>query len=273
MFIRPLAIAALVVSVAGAPRQTGTIVITMGPIESGPPTGTSVPMKRVGEAALPRLTRPMKVRLSGRDGMFDRDYMSIAFDLDGNGAFDLDLERYVLREKFVNIGDDTYAFTVAPDGATVSLAAVTPRRPDRLAIKTGYAAPDFAFTDTHGAAHRLSDFRGRVVLLDFWGTWCGPCVAAVPQLVSLYEQYHSRGFDIIGIEANDTPDAVLAFTKPRGMTWTQTLENDKGTIGLLYRIDGWPSAYLIGPDGKFLAANYLGEVDLAAELARAFPPR
>jgi thiol-disulfide isomerase/thioredoxin len=113
--------------------------------------------------------------------------------------------------------------------------------------------------------------RGKVVLLDFWGTWCGPCVAGMPELVSLYEKYHSRGFEILGIDAKDTRDQVAAFTKVHHMPWPQTIENETDPITTRYRVDGWPTAFLVGVDGKFLEANYLGEVQLAAQLAKALP--
>jgi peroxiredoxin len=197
--------------------------------------------------------------------------MSVAFDLDGNGEFDLDLERYLISEQFVNLGGTTYEFVVDRDGGHVTLTPQTRKRPDRLTLKTGYPAPEFSFVDLNGKKRRLADYRGKVVLLDFWGTWCGPCVAAVPDLVASYEKYHARGFEIIGIEANDTPEKVREFTAEHRMTWTQTLEKDKGVIGTLHRIEGWPTAFLIGPDGKFIEANYLGEVDLRAGLEKAFP--
>jgi len=110
-----------------------------------------------------------------------------------------------------------------------------------------------------------------VVLLDFWGTWCGPCVAGVPELVRLYAAYHPRGFEILGIEARDTREKVAAFIAEHHMPWPQTLEKETDPITTRYRVDGWPTAFLVGPDGTFLEANYLGEVRLADQLAKAFP--
>jgi thiol-disulfide isomerase/thioredoxin len=123
-----------------------------------------------------------------------------------------------------------------------------------------------------GTTHRLSDFRGKVVLLDFWGVWCPSCVEMAPELARVYAEYHSRGFEIIGIEANDSPEKVSAFTQQLRMPWTQTLEQDKGPIAAIYRITGWPTSFLVGPDGRFLAATYLGEVDVRKELEVVYDP-
>jgi peroxiredoxin len=227
-------------------------------------------MRRRGEIR-PVSGAAIPFRVTGPNGRFGVSYASIAFDLNRDGTFDPDLERYPLSERYVNLEGVTYDITVEPHGNRVTLTPVS-HRPDRIALKTGYPAPDFAFVDLTGATRHLSDFRGRVVLLDFWGVWCPSCVEGVPELVRLYNAYHSRGFDIIGIEAKDTRERVAAFIDGHHMPWTQTLEPDSGPITTLYRVTGWPTAFLVGADGRFAAANYLGEFDLAAELRKVFPP-
>jgi peroxiredoxin len=194
--------------------------------------------------------------------------MPISFDFDNDGKFDAEIERYVMSEKYVNIDGRSYQFGVDERGEQVTLTPLTERRPDRVILKTGFPAPDFQFADLNGKTRRLSDFRGSVVLLDFWGTWCASCVEMAPELVRLYETYHARGFEIIGIAANDPRDKVAAFIAGRQMPWTQTLESDKGPITTLYRVNGWPTAFLVGPDGTFLVATYLGDVNVRAELQK-----
>jgi thiol-disulfide isomerase/thioredoxin len=273
MGLKPLlcsAILTLFVSVTYA--QPKVIVAATGEAEiTKNATPANMTTRRRGTVVLPSVSSPVLFRVSGHNGVYNDLYLSVAFDLDGNGEFDLDTERYLVSEQFVNLGGTTYEFTVERDGGHVTFVPQTQKHADRLTLKTGFPAPEFSFVDLNDKKRRLSDYRGKVVLLDFWGTWCGPCVAGVPELVDLYEKYHARGFEIIGIEANDTPANVTEFTQAHAMTWTQTIEKDKGVIGALHRIEGWPTAFLIGPDGKFLAANYLGEVDLRAELKKAFP--
>jgi thiol-disulfide isomerase/thioredoxin len=228
-------------------------------------------LRRVGKVTFDPLKPPIVFRLAGPNGLFNLTWGTTSFDFDGDGTFDTEIERYVNSEKYVNVGDATYEFAADKYGNRATFTKLAVRRPDRAILKTGHAAPDFTYTDLNGRALKLSDLRGKVVLLDFWGTWCGPCVAGMPELVSLYEKYHSRGFEILGIDAKDTRDQVAAFTKAHQMPWPQTIENETDPITTRYRVDGWPTAFLVGVDGKFLEANYLGEVQLAAQLAKALP--
>jgi thiol-disulfide isomerase/thioredoxin len=110
------------------------------------------------------------------------------------------------------------------------------------------------------------------VLLNFWGTWCGPCVAATPELVATYEKFRARGFEIIGIDSGDTRERLQAFMTEKKMAWPQTMESDKGPIATLYRVTGWPTYFLIGPDGTVAAAAPdNAKLDLPGELAKLLP--
>jgi thiol-disulfide isomerase/thioredoxin len=148
------------------------------------------------------------------------------------------------------------------------------KRPPRAILLAGYPAPEFDFVDLQGVSRRLMDYRGKVVLLDFWGTWCGPCVASVPGLVAVYEKYHAKGFEIIGIAAEDKREDLLAFTAEKRMNWPQTIESDNGPLATLYRITGFPSYFLIGADGRIVVAAPGGEkIDIAGELAKLLPDK
>ena len=119
-----------------------------------------------------------------------------------------------------------------------------------MALTAGSPAPVFTFTDLDGRARTLSEYRGKVVLLDFWGVWCAPCVAAAPGLVAIYEKFHGRGFEIIGIDMGDTREKMTTFTEARKMRWPETMEADKGPIQTLYRITGFPTYFLLDAEGK-----------------------
>jgi peroxiredoxin len=117
----------------------------------------------------------------------------------------------------------------------------------------GKAAPDFTFTDIDGQPHRLSDYRGKVVLLDFWGTWCKGCVAETQELVKAYEKFHEKGFEILGVATHDTEADLRKFLTARKVAWTQTMEGEDGPLQTLYRVTGFPTHFLIGKNGSILA--------------------
>ena len=109
------------------------------------------------------------------------------------------------------------------------------------------------------------------MLIDFWGTWCGPCVASVPALIAAYEKYRARGFEILSIDTGDTREKLQAFLVEKKISWTQTMEDEPGLIASLFRITGRPSYFLIDRDGKIaMAAPNGAKFDLGAELAKLF---
>jgi len=121
----------------------------------------------------------------------------------------------------------------------------------------GKPAADFVKTDRDGHTIRLSDYKGKYVLLDFWGSWCGACRASHPHLKKLNAEYAPKGLVILGIaEENSTNrDAWLKAIREDGLPWTQIM-NDEGKsrsdVVSLYGIKGFPTKILIGPDGKIL---------------------
>lgn len=206
--------------------------------------------------------------LKGRLGIYDGESSDIYFDLDGDGQLDQGLnsmERYFPSDKYVNIGETSYEFAVDRYGRSLTLKPLAEKLPPRPTLLPGYAAPDFTFTGLDGKAHKLSDYRGKVVLLDFWGTWCGPCVAAVPKLTEAYDKYRARGFEIVGVDANDTEEKLREFITAKKLTWIQDREEETGPVHRLYRVVAWPSYFLIGKDGTIVATG-IGSRNLLAEM-------
>ena len=127
---------------------------------------------------------------------------------------------------------------------------------DRLAviqaIQPGRPAPDFTLTDIDGKTLRLSDFRGKWVLLDFWGSWCIWCRKGNPALVELYQKYGGKDFEIIGLAVNDKEENLRAAIAKDGITWRNVdLSQDKNnpTLPTLYNLQGVPTKLLIDPEG------------------------
>ena len=120
------------------------------------------------------------------------------------------------------------------------------------AMKDNSPTPDFFLSDPAGKKGTLKDFRGKLVLLNFWASWCVPCREEMPAMERLYQQYKSKGFVILGVDVKDNRKDALAFIKELKITYPIMLDPD-GEVGLLYGAWGLPTTYLIGLKGEGLA--------------------
>ncbi len=122
-------------------------------------------------------------------------------------------------------------------------------------------APEFSLVSLSGDRLNLQDYRGKVVLLDFWATWCGPCRIEIPGFVRLQEKYGAQGLVIIGVSMDDGPQPVRQFYKEFRMNYPVAMGSDK--LGELYGgILGLPTSFLIGRDGR-IYAKHVGLTDEA----------
>jgi len=122
-------------------------------------------------------------------------------------------------------------------------------------------APDFSLSELSGQKLNLSNYRGRVVLLDFWATWCEPCREEIPRFEELQNKYRDQGFQIIGISMDDGPEPVRDFYQQFKMNYPVVMGDAK--IGELYGgILGLPIAFVIGRDGR-IYSKHMGATDVS----------
>lgn len=143
--------------------------------------------------------------------------------------------------------------------AGVFFAARSKFRAQQASSADRSVAPDFTLPDLSGKQLTLSSYRGKVVLLDFWATWCDPCRDETPRFVELQDKYRDRGFQIIGISIDDSPDPVRQFQLQFKMNYPVVMGNAR--IAELYGgILGLPVIFLIGPDGR-IDSKHFGATD------------
>ncbi|MEQ1831822.1 MAG: redoxin domain-containing protein [Candidatus Eisenbacteria bacterium] len=128
------------------------------------------------------------------------------------------------------------------------------------------AATPFALTGLTGEGYSLEALKGRVVLLDFWATWCAPCRKSMLELQSLHAQYAARGLTVLGVSIDEKADAkVRKLVKERGYTYPIAIDRRENPVWQAYRVKTIPAAYLIDRDGR-VVAQWTGAAPAADEL-------
>jgi len=136
----------------------------------------------------------------------------------------------------------------------------------------GALAPDFTMNDTEGKPVQLSSLKGKIVLVDFWASWCGPCRQENPNVVKLYQQYHSKGFEILGVSLDKTKEDWLKGIKDDNLTWIHVsdLQFWQNAAARLYSVNAIPQSFLLDKDGKIIGKGLRGE-QLGKEWMELFP--
>jgi peroxiredoxin len=194
--------------------------------------------------------------------------VKLLIDVNGNGKFESRGESFDIRKPFA-IAGKTYqisdmtrtgdSFKIAPSKEKV--AEILPP-PDH---GKGKQITAFTAKDTDGKTIKFpSAYRGKIVLLDFWATWCGPCMSEMPNVVATYEKFHGKGFEVLGVSLDNekTISKMPEVMKQAGMTWRQIADGQgwKAEIAQLYAVSGIPATFLVdGTTGKVIGANLRGK--------------
>lgn len=160
------------------------------------------------------------------------------------------------------------AITVVGAGAWLGMRAVGNAAP---VVAVGAPAPDFKAVEIggSGATKTIADYKGDVVLLNLWATWCVPCVTEMPSIQRLYDRYRDQGFRVVGVAVDDPPFAerVAQFVRDRNLTF-EILHEGSGKIEQDYRSRGIPATYIVGRDGRIRVIRQ-GATDWDSEASRA----
>ncbi|WP_192350167.1 TlpA disulfide reductase family protein [Algoriphagus sp. Y33] len=138
-------------------------------------------------------------------------------------------------------------------------------------LSMGQIAPEIELPNPEGETVKLSDLRGKYVMIDFWAAWCKPCREENPNVVALYNEYKEKGFEVFGVSLDRTKEAWVEAIAEDGLTWTQVsdLKYFNSAAAELYQISAIPATYLIDPDGKIIGKDLRGP-SLRAKLEEVF---
>jgi cytochrome c biogenesis protein CcmG, thiol:disulfide interchange protein DsbE len=125
----------------------------------------------------------------------------------------------------------------------------------RVAPELNAIAPPFSLPTLAGNRLRLADLRGRVVIVNFWATWCEPCKVEMPELQALYQQYEQRGLRVLAVNLGESRGAVQQWADTFGLTF-DVLQDEKQQVAAQYQLRGQPSTYIISPGGIIMHIVY-----------------
>ena len=180
-----------------------------------------------------------------RDGEVNRSPQSLESFFARNEVLVFHVGNLYLSTKALDLGKGEVVLQPCPPSAyhTIELTA-------------GGTLPDLSFKDFSGHTRTLSEFRGKYVLLDFWATWCGPCVGDMPHLRQIYDRFHARGLEIVGMNGDEDEPKAREMIAEKSLGWIHaTYASIRQTLERSFRIRAWPAYVLLDREGKILSSR------------------
>ncbi len=207
-----------------------------------------------GRATLPGRTVSMRFQYNAESQSISSHEGVQWVDINGDGTFDL----MPGSGEYLHADGAPPVFTIGTRRLEVSsidvkahtfaLAAVSAAEDHRIPLAIGAQLPDFSYEDFSGTRHHLSELKGRYLLLDFWATWCAPCMAELPKLKESYTAYHPHGLEILGIDGDRSPGAPKAAVEQQQLVWPQA-RYDADLLDNQFQISIWPTLVLVDLSG------------------------
>lgn len=222
---------------------------------------------RAGPVAFNDTQYEVAVKDQNADGRFDtlKDDAHprgdlVFIDADRDGTFNPRTEGFALDAPFEIDASAWEVARLSPSGDSI-LIVPSQREVIPTTLRVGQLAPDFEIP----GVGPLSSLRGQVVLIDFWATWCVPCLAEMPAVIRVHDAFKDRGFHVVGvsIDALEHADRMHQVAADKGMTWPE-VHDHQGSIARQYFVSAIPATFLIGPDGRILATHLRGDALHAA---------
>ncbi len=143
---------------------------------------------------------------------------------------------------------------------------------ERGQLKAGDKAPDFSLVDMNGNKHRLSEYKGKGVFLNFWGTWCDPCKREMPFMDNQYKKFKDQGVEVLAVNVGESQFLINNFIKRYGLTFPVVVDKNKD-VQTAYGIDPLPTTFLINPKGEIvdIIKGTMTEEDVKKDMERIKP--
>lgn len=198
---------------------------------------------------------PQQPAISTIDGVF-------GVDVNGDGNINIvqfsQEASYAEKAEIVFPLGDIFVSTTRIDMVTGQIIVRQREKQEykRIDLDVGTQMPDFTFVDIDGRQRNLSEFRGKYLMVDFWGVWCADCIRETPYHLAAYARFKKRGFEILGLNTDENLETLRAYVRKYNIGWPQaTNDSIKKLATISYRIHEYPATVLLAPDGKVLVLD------------------